>query len=276
MHHIADNDKKKDYNIDNVIENTEDDNTNSNDYSQYYNNRFTEVKQDDNLLENPLDFDDQVLDCKKSKSKDLTQYTLKIIILGEISVGKTSFLNRFINNEFKAEVASTIAAENYKKTIRLDNSTIAHLILWDTVGEERYRTITRQFYTDSYGAIILYDISNKNSFLKSEIWIKDVIDIAPPDCIIILIGNKSDLNEDRKVEYEEGKKLAEKYNILFFECSAKIGNNIALAFEQLTIKIIEKQKEEANNKDRYVRNDGRKSLGIDKDARKRQNKKCCF
>jgi small GTP-binding protein len=190
MHHIADNDKKKDYNIDNVIENTEDDNTNSNDYSQYYNNRFTEVKQDDNLLENPLDFDDQVLDCKKSKSKDLTQYTLKIIILGEISVGKTSFLNRFINNEFKAEVASTIAAENYKKTIRLDNSTIAHLILWDTVGEERYRTVTRQFYTDSYGAIILYDISNKNSFLKSEIWIKDVIDIAHPDCIIILIGNK--------------------------------------------------------------------------------------
>ena len=158
MHHIADNDKKKDYNIDNVIENTEDDNTNSNDYSQYYNNRFTEVKQDDNLLENPLDFDDQILDCKKSKSKDLTQYTLKIIILGEISVGKTSFLNRFINNEFKAEVASTIAAENYKKTIRLDNSTIAHLILWDTVGEERYRTVTRQFYTDSYGSIVLYDI----------------------------------------------------------------------------------------------------------------------
>ena len=125
MHHIADNDKKKDYNIDNVIENTEDDNTNSNDYSQYYNNRFTEVKQDDNLLENPLDFDDQILDCKKSKSKDLTQYTLKIIILGEISVSKSSFLNSFINNDLKAEIASTITAENYKKTIRLDNSTIA-------------------------------------------------------------------------------------------------------------------------------------------------------
>ena len=276
MHHIADNDKKKDYNIDNVIENTEDDNTNSNDYSQYYNNRFTEVKQDDNLLENPLDFEDEIQVSKKLKSNNLIQYTFKIIILGEISVGKTSFLQRFVNNDFKSEVKSTLTAENYKKTIRLDNSTLTHLILWDTVGEERYRTITRQFYTDSYGAIILYDISNKNSFLKAEIWIKDVIETAPPDCIILLIGNKSDLNEERKVDYEEGKKLAEKYKILFFECSAKIGNNIALAFERLTYKIVEKQKEEVNNKDRYVRNDGRKSLGIDKDARKRQNKKCCF
>ena len=274
MNHIE-NDIKKDNNIDNLLEQTEDDNRHSN-YTEYYNNRFTELKQDDNLLENPLEFEDEIKDSKKKKSNNLTQYSLKIIILGDMSVGKTSFLQRFVNNDFKSEVKSTLTAENYKKTIRLDNSTLTHLILWDTVGEERYRTITRQFYTDSYGAIILYDISNKNSFLKAEIWIKDVIDTAPPDCIILLIGNKSDLNEERKVDYEEGKKLAEKYNILFFECSAKIGNNIALAFEQLTIKIIEKQKEEANNKDRYVRNDGRKSLGIDKDARKRQNKKCCF
>ena len=77
-------------------------------------------------------------------------------------------------------------------------------------------------------------------------------------------------NEDRKVEYKEEKKLDEKYNILFFECS-EIGNNIGLSFNQLNVKIIEKQKEEANNKDRNVRNDERKSLRIDKDVRKRQN-----
>lgn len=274
MKHIEDDDKKKDNNIENLIEQTDDDNRNSN-YTQYYNNRFTEVKQDDNLLENPLDFEDEIQVSKKLKSNNLIQYTFKIIILGEISVGKTSFLQRFVNNDFKSEVKSTLTAENYKKTIRLDNSTLTHLILWDTVGEERYRTITRQFYTDSYGAIILYDISNKNSFLKAEIWIKDVIDTAPPDCIILLIGNKSDLNEERKVDYEEGKKLAEKYKILFFECSAKIGNNIALAFERLTYKIVEKQKEEANNKDRYIRNNG-KTLVFDEDARKRKNKKCCI
>ena len=274
MKHIEDDDKKKDNNIENLIEQTDDDNRNSN-YTQYYNNRFTEVKQDDNLLENPLDFEDEIQVSKKLKSNNLIQYTFKIIILGEISVGKTSFLQRFVNNDFKSEVKSTLTAENYKKTIRLDNSTLTHLILWDTVGEERYRTITRQFYTDSYGAIILYDISNKNSFLKAEIWIKDVIDTAPPDCIILLIGNKSDLNEERKVDYEEGKKLAEKYKILFFECSAKIGNNIALAFERLTYKIVEKQKEEVNNKDRYIRNNG-KTLVFDEDARKRKNKKCCI
>ena len=77
-------------------------------------------------------------------------------------------------------------------------------------------------------------------------------------------------SEDRKDEDEEEKKLAEKYNILFFECS-EIGNNIVLSFNQLNVKIIEKQKEEANNKDRNVRNDERKSLRIDKDVRKRQN-----
>ncbi len=274
MKHIEDDDKKIDNNIENLIEQTDDDNRNSN-YTQYYNNRFTEVKQDDNLLENPLEFEDEIKDSKKKKSNNLTQYSLKIIILGDMSVGKTSFLQRFVNNDFKSEVKSTLTAENYKKTIRLDNSTLTHLILWDTVGEERYRTITRQFYTDSYGAIILYDISNKNSFLKAEIWIKDVIETAPPDCIILLIGNKSDLNEERKVDYEEGKKLAEKYKILFFECSAKIGNNIALAFERLTYKIVEKQKEEVNNKDRYIRNNG-KTLVFDEDARKRKNKKCCI
>ena len=274
MKHIEDDDKKIDNNIENLIEQTDDDNRNSN-YTQYYNNRFTEVKQDDNLLENPLDFEDEIQVSKKLKSNNLIQYTFKIIILGEISVGKTSFLQRFVNNDFKSEVKSTLTAENYKKTIRLDNSTLTHLILWDTVGEERYRTITRQFYTDSYGAIILYDISNKNSFLKAEIWIKDVIETAPPDCIILLIGNKSDLNEERKVDYEEGKKLAEKYKILFFECSAKIGNNIALAFERLTYKIVEKQKEEVNNKDRYIRNNG-KTLVFDEDTRKRKNKKCCI
>ena len=170
MKHIEDDDKKIDNNIENLIEQTDDDNRNSN-YTQYYNNRFTEVKQDDNLLENPLDFEDEIQVSKKLKSNNLIQYTFKIIILGEISVGKTSFLQRFVNNDFKSEVKSTLTAENYKKTIRLDNSTLTHLILWDTVGEERYRTITRQFYTDSYGAIILYDISNKNSFLKAEIWI---------------------------------------------------------------------------------------------------------
>jgi small GTP-binding protein len=252
-------------------------------FSQYNNNRFTEIGEHNNILENPLGFEEPIIENMNNinleidkNDKSITQYSFKLIVLGDISVGKTSFINRFIENKFILEHKCTLNAENYRKTIRIDNSTIADLTIWDTAGEERFRAFTKTFYNDAHGAFIMFDITNKNSFNKIESWIKDVQEIAPPDCVIMIIGNKTDLNHNRVIEFNQLRELSEKYKTLFSEVSAKIGSNIALAFEQLTFKIIEKQKEEEKNNNKYKRKNERQSIGLKDYHAEKKEKKCCI
>ena len=252
-------------------------------FSQYNDNRFTEIGEHNNILENPLGFEEPIIENMNNinleidkNDKSITQYSFKLIVLGDISVGKTSFINRFIENKFILEHKCTLNAENYRKTIRIDNSTIADLTIWDTAGEERFRAFTKTFYNDAHGAFIMFDITNKNSFNKIESWIKDVQEIAPPDCVIMIIGNKTDLNHNRVIEFNQLRELSEKYKTLFSEVSAKIGSNIALAFEQLTFKIIEKQKEEEKNNNKYKRKNERQSIGLKDYHAEKKEKKCCI
>ena len=155
--------------------------------------------------------------------------------------------------------------------MKIDNSTFVNLIIWDTIGQEKFRSLTKQYYHDSHGAIIMFDITDKNSFLKTESWINDFIDYGPKNCSIILIGNKSDLNQKREIDFNEGNKLAEKYHILFCEVSAKIGNNVNLAFEKLCSFIIEKQ----NNEKGINQNNKSNIDTIDSNFHVQKKKKCC-
>ncbi len=259
-------------------------------YTQNNNNRFTQLD-DNNIIENPLNYNDQQNENvkkdnlgntnKKENNKKqniqkpkIIQYTFKIIVVGDISVGKTSIINRFIQNIFNEEYKCTLNSENLKKIIRIDQNTIANLNIWDTAGEERFRVLTRQFYQDSHGALIIYDITNKESFNKVENWVKDIIKNAPPDCITMIIGNKSDLNSKRIISYDEANILSQRYNVFFFEVSAKNGNNVALAFEKLTYEIINKQIEEEKNENRYVRKDKRNTINLE-DTKNNVKNGCC-
>ena len=265
-------------------------------YTQNNNSRFTQLSSNDNILENPLKYKEETKNnsisnnenpnknsAKKNLSKNrkekpkIKEYTFKIIIVGDISVGKTSIINRFIENKFTPEIKSTLKNENLKKKINIDNTTIATLNIWDTIGDERFRILTRQFYQDSHGALLIFDITNKETFNKLEIWIKDIIENTPPDCILMIIGNKYDLNENRQVSYDDANILSQRFNIFYYEVSAKNGNNIALAFEQLTYRIIDKQREEENNVNRYIRKDRRNTIGLEnrKNENNNNNKKCC-
>ena len=261
-------------------------------YTQNNNSRFTQVS-NDNIMENPLNYKEENKNNsisnntnstnnnklrKNSKSNEkpkIKEYSFKIIIVGDISVGKTSIINRFIENKFTEGIKSTLVNENLKKKIRIDNSTIVTLNIWDTIGDERFRILTHQFYQDSHGALLIFDITNKETFNKLEIWIKDIIENTPPDCILMIIGNKYDLNENRQVSYDDANILSQRFNIFYYEVSAKNGNNIALAFEQLTYRIIDKQREEENNVNRYLRKDQRNTIGLEDKNNNNSNKKCC-
>ncbi len=261
-------------------------------YTQNNNSRFTQLS-NDITLENPLKYKEENNNNSisnntnstnqnqlntKSKSNEKTkikEYTFKIIIVGDISVGKTSIIKRFIENKFSDELKSTLINENLKKKIRIDSSTIVTLNIWDTIGDERFRILTRQFYQDAHGALLIFDITNKETFNKLDIWIKDIIENSPPDCILMLIGNKYDLKDNRKISYDDANILSQRFNIFYYEVSAKNGNNIALAFEQLTYRIIDKQREEENNVNRYVRKDRRNTIGLQDGNRNNNNKGCC-
>ncbi len=261
-------------------------------YTQNNNSRFTQVS-NDNIMENPLNYKEENKNNsisnntnstnnnklrKNSKSNEkpkIKEYSFKIIIVGDISVGKTSIIKRFIENKFSDELKSTLINENLKKKIRIDSSTIVTLNIWDTIGDERFRILTRQFYQDAHGALLIFDITNKETFNKLDIWIKDIIENSPPDCILMLIGNKYDLKDNRKISYDDANILSQRFNIFYYEVSAKNGNNIALAFEQLTYRIIDKQREEENNVNRYLRKDQRNTIGLEDGNNNNSNKKCC-
>jgi len=163
-------------------------------------------------------------------------YDLKIIIIGEIGVGKTSVINKYITNNFSEGERMSISCEIQEKSIDLDKDTRVNLKIVDTAGEERFMSLPNQYFKDCQGAIIMYDITEKHSFNKINDWLNILKEKAPEKIVIILAGNKSDLFY-LKVDLEnELKPYKEKYK--HYEISAKSGNNVSLVFEDLTNRIV--------------------------------------
>ena len=203
---------------------------------------------------------------------------LKLVLIGDSGVGKTNILSRYNNNEFSLATQPTVGVEFGNKIIKKENKSIK-LQLWDTAGQERYKAITNAFYKGSKGAFVVYDITRKSSFLNIDNWIGELKTNGSDDILIILVGNKTDLEDKREVSTDDGEKKAKQYGIAFCETSALQGKNIEHAFNILIDEIIleidnTKEKEMKNNKN----NKKKKSKGImlntnnDKNHKK---KKCC-
>ena len=156
----------------------------------------------------------------------------KIILIGDSSVGKTNILSRFIRNEFDENSKSTIGVEFGTKNFNL-NDKIIKAQIWDTAGQERYRSITSVYYKGAQGCLLVYDITKKPSFENIDKWISDLKNSGDENLSIILIGNKCDLENERKVTKEEAKEKAQFYKLAFIETSALNGTNIEKAFELL-------------------------------------------
>ena len=191
---------------------------------------------------------------KKEKKSEVKKkfINLKIILVGDVSVGKTSVLERYINNNFKDDYTCTIQAEQKTKIINEDSNTSIRMDIWDTAGQEKFRSLTRQYYRDSQGAIIVFDITKKKTFDSLQTWIDDIQDYSDKDIPIIIVGNKSDLIDEREVsENNINEFLNDKYT--YFEVSAKYGNNIDLAFNKMKKLIMENRKmnNEEENEDKW-------------------------
>ncbi len=152
-------------------------------------------------------------------------YLFKYIIIGDAAVGKSNLLLRYAHGQFKQEYQLTIGVEFGAKNIQL-NDKIYRIQIWDTAGQENFRSITRAYYKNSVCALVVYDISSKESFNNVSSWVEDCKNQSPKTIFMVLVGNKCDLDDKRQVTTEEGQELAEKYGMLFFETSAKTGENV--------------------------------------------------
>ncbi|XP_051973147.1 ras-related protein Rab-6A-like isoform X1 [Xyrauchen texanus] len=156
----------------------------------------------------------------------------KLVFLGEQSVGKTSLITRFMYDSFDNTYQATIGIDFLSKTMYLEDRTI-RLQLWDTAGQERFRSLIPSYIRDSAAAVVVYDITNVNSFQQTTKWIDDVRTERGSDVIIMLVGNKTDLADKRQVSIEEGEKKAKELSVIFIETSAKAGYNVKQLFRRV-------------------------------------------
>ena len=202
-------------------------------------------------------------------------YEFKIILIGPIAVGKTSILSRYISNEFNTDHRCTIKSDFKIKTVNINNSAQAKLNIWDTCGDEKFRSITKQYYRNAHGILLVYDITDRTSFENINIWAEDIKNNAPADCVVVLVGNKSDLTNKRVVSPQEGKKTADELGYLFNEVSAKNGDNIFLLFGNISEAIIEQLEKEKN----YLNNENKNIKYLDElelvNKREVKKKKSC-
>ncbi|KAJ7546300.1 hypothetical protein O6H91_08G034400 [Diphasiastrum complanatum] len=156
-------------------------------------------------------------------------YVFKVVLIGDSAVGKSQLLSRFSRNEFSLESKSTIGVEFQTRTIVVDHKTIKAQI-WDTAGQERYRAITSAYYRGAVGAMVVYDITKRQTFDHVPRWLEELKGHADNNIVIMLVGNKADLDSLRDVSTEEAKEYAEKEELYFIETSALEATNVESAF----------------------------------------------
>ena len=166
-------------------------------------------------------------------------YSFKYIIIGDAAVGKSNLLIRYVYGEFNKDYQNTIGVEFGVKNINIKNK-ICRIQIWDTAGQETFKSITKGYYKNSVCAIIVYDITRRDSFNNINTWINDCKTICSKTVSMVLVGAKSDLEINRQVMKEEGEELAEKNGIPFYETSAITGENVNEVFFKSAEEIVEK------------------------------------
>ena len=164
--------------------------------------------------------------------------TLKILIVGDSSVGKTNFINRFIENKFNNNYMTTSGIDLKTANLEIKNKNI-RIQIWDTAGQEKYKAITKNLFLKVMGAIIIFDITNEKSFNNLKNWVQMIKEECGPHMTIIIVGNKNDLNEQRKINEEEVIAYANKQKLDYIETSCKTGENVKKAVTILCEKILE-------------------------------------
>jgi len=165
-------------------------------------------------------------------------FLFKIVLIGDSGVGKTCLLARYRRDEFTYDTKHTIGVEFATKELEVNGKSVKAQI-WDTAGQERYRAITKAYYRGAVGALLVYDITDRETFNNLKRWLSEVQGHADPNIKLMLVGNKSDMEESRAVSADEGQAFAEQNNLFFVEASALKGDAVNHAFEQVIEKIFD-------------------------------------
>jgi small GTP-binding protein len=175
-----------------------------------------------------------------TQAKEVREFVFKITVLGEAAVGKTSLLNRFCEGSFQEDYKPTLGANIIRKDVSIEETVKVRLIMWDLAGQEKYNVIRSMYFQGCEGALFVYDVTRYNTFdsIKSK-WLRDFQKYIRKEGVYVLIGNKTDMHEDRVVTSEKGKELADDIKAShFIETSARLGENIEEAFLLLVKQIL--------------------------------------
>lgn len=163
-------------------------------------------------------------------------YLFKVVLIGDSAVGKSNLLSRYARNEFHFNSKATIGVEFQTQSMELDGKEIKAQI-WDTAGQERFRAVTSAYYRGAVGALIVYDISRKQTFENVGRWLEELRMHSDTSVVVMLVGNKCDLKNIREVSEEDGTALAESENMFFIETSALDSTNVTTAFQTVVKEI---------------------------------------
>ena len=202
------------------------------------------------------------------------KYILKLLTIGDQFVGKSSIINRYIDDKFNEKIKPTLAID-YKTKMIQKGENLIKISIYDTAGEEKYRHLIKNYYNGSNGILLVFDITDKNSFDNLNFWLEELEkNCNLNNLYIFLVGNKTDLKKERKVSYDEAKNFADMKKIPYIEISAKTGDNIDKLFNDFIkgtiINIIEQKK-----KDNSFLKESFKISFLDKDEKTIRDKKCC-
>lgn len=179
------------------------------------------------------------------------QFNFKVVLLGEGCVGKTSIVLRYVEDKFNPQHISTLQASFLTKKVTLENGTKVQLNIWDTAGQERFHALGPIYYRGSHGAILVYDITDQDSFQKVKNWVKELKRMLGSEIILVITGNKIDLEEQRTVMEDEAVAYAESVGAHYFETSAKTNDNVEEVFVELT-RLMVQHAQQTNQKQRTL------------------------
>ena len=201
-------------------------------------------------------------------------FIFKVLLLGNSDVGKSSILLRYVDSVWNETFVPTIGVDFKVKTVEIGDKKVK-MQIWDTAGQERFRNVISTYFRGGNGLLLIYDITNKDSFKNLESWLIEIEKNASENILKILIGNKSDLEEDREISKEEAQAFANRNGMQFMETSAKMNTNVDEAFQALGKLMIEFNLGKNTTMASQNKNDKKKTLSVSAGKDLNSKKKCC-